>query len=150
MERSACHKMFFKRKKMLIFWTFSTCIGDGYGQFWWTLTYQRQFLDVTQSGFAIKNVTRLDVIWMKRSSSGVFFCMPNLGGFQRTLFARNDWLFGKQLFYEYQNEKQHNSCWNQLPPCQSFVSGRLLRFHIPQFHQILVTYWIPSDRVRTS
>ena len=33
---------------------------------------------------------------------------PISGGLQQTLFVRNDRLFGKQLFYEYQNEKQHN------------------------------------------
>ena len=31
---------------MSIFWTFSTCIGDGSRQFHWTLTYQRHFLYV--------------------------------------------------------------------------------------------------------
>ena len=33
---------------------------------------------------------------------------PISGGLRPTLFAQNDWLFRKQLFYEYQNEKQHN------------------------------------------
>ena len=78
--------------------------------FWRTLTYQRQFLDVIQYGFAVKNATRLDMIWMKRSSSGVSFCSvcPISGGLKPTLFSRNDWLFGKQFFYEYQNEKHNN------------------------------------------
>ena len=119
MERSACHKMLCKKTKMSIFWTFSTCTGDGSGQFRWKLTYQRQFQDVIQSGVAVWNVIRLDVIWMKSSSSGVrfFSVCPVSGGLQPTLFARNDWLYGKQLCYEFQNEKQHNWCWNQLPPC---------------------------------
>ena len=73
MERSAFYKMFLKRTKCQYFGTFSTWFGDGSGQFWWTLTCQRQFLDVIQSGFAVKNTTRLDMIWMKRSSSGVSF-----------------------------------------------------------------------------
>ena len=50
------------------------------------------------------------MIWMKRSSSGVSFCSvcPILGGLKQTLFARNDLLLDKQLFYEYKNEKHHN------------------------------------------
>ena len=68
------------------------------------LMYQRQFLDVMQSEFAVWNLSCLDVIWMKRSSS----VCPISGGLQPTFFARNDCLFGKQLFYEYQNEHQHN------------------------------------------
>ena len=106
MERSACHKKFCSKGQLPIFWTFSVCIRDGSGQFRWTLTYQKLFLDVIQSGFAVRNVTRLDVICMKRSSIGVsfFFVCPISGGLQPTLFAQNDWLFGKQLFYEYHNE----------------------------------------------
>ena len=86
----------FSKDKMSIFWTFSTCIGDGSAQFLWTLTNQRQFLDVIQSGFAVRNVTRLDVIWIKRASSGVSFLSvcPVSGDLQPTLFARNDWLLG--------------------------------------------------------
>ena len=50
------------------------------------------------------------MIWMKRSSSGVSFSSvsPISGGLKPILIAQNDWLFGKQLFYEYQNEKHHN------------------------------------------
>ena len=32
---------------------------------------------------------------------------PISGGLQPTFFTRNVCLFGKQLFYEYQNEQQH-------------------------------------------
>ena len=61
---------------MSIFWTFSTWFGDGSGQFWWTITYERQSLDVTQSGFAVKkNAIRFDMIWMKRSSSELVFVL---------------------------------------------------------------------------
>ena len=42
-----------------------------FGWFWWTFTYQRQFLDVIKSVFAARNVTFL--MWMKCSSSGVSF-----------------------------------------------------------------------------
>ena len=92
-----------KKDKMSILWTFSMWFGDCSGQFLWTLTYQRQFLDVIQSGCAVKNATRLDMIWMKRSPSGFSFCSvcPISGGLNPTLFARNNWLFSKQLFYEY-------------------------------------------------
>ena len=117
----------FQKDKMSIFWTISTCIRNGSGKFWWTFTLQRQFLDVISSRFAVKHVTRLDVIWIKRSFSGVSFisvCSIS-GGLEPNLFARNDLLFGKQLFYENQNEKQHNQCWNQLPPCQSLSCVRL-------------------------
>ena len=60
--------------------------------------------------FAVRNLFRLGVIWMKRFSSGVSFLSAWLisGGPKPTFFARNDSLFGKQLFYEYQNEQQHN------------------------------------------
>ena len=34
----------------------STCIVDGSGQFRWILLYQRQFLDVQQSGFTEKSI----------------------------------------------------------------------------------------------
>ena len=52
----------FKKDKISIFLTSSTWFGDGSRQFWWTLTYQRQFLDVIQSGSAVKNVIRRDMI----------------------------------------------------------------------------------------
>ena len=38
--------IFFQKDNISIFQTFSACIGDGSRQFWWTLTYQRQLLDV--------------------------------------------------------------------------------------------------------
>ena len=38
----------------------------------------------------------------------VFSACPISGGLQPTFFVRNDCLFRKQLFYEYQNEQQHN------------------------------------------
>ena len=68
MECSVCHKMCFKSTKCQYFEHSLRASETVPGQFPWTLTYQRQFLDVIQSGFAVKNATRLDVIWMKRSS----------------------------------------------------------------------------------
>ena len=156
MERSACHKMFLKRT-MSKFLTFSTWFGDGSGQFWWTLTYQRQFLDVIQSGFAVKNATCLDMIWIKRSSSGVSFCSvcPISGGLKPTLFAQNDWLFGKQLFMNIKMKSiiiNVETNFRHANHSAAFVSGRLLRFHIPKFHHIPVTCWclLPSDLVNKS
>ena len=61
-----------------------------------------------KAGLLLKNATRLDMIWMKRSSGGVSSVCSISGGLKPTLFARNDCLFGKELFYEYQNEKHHN------------------------------------------
>ena len=46
-------------------------------------------------------------MWYELNVPGFNFSVcPISGG----LFARNDWLFGKQLFYEYQNEndQQHH------------------------------------------
>ena len=110
MERSACHKMYFKWTKCRYFEHSPRSSENCSGQLWWTLTYQRQFLDVIQSEFAVRNVTRLDVIWMKRTSSGVSFLSvwPISCGLQPTLFARNDWLFGKQLFLWISKWKAHN------------------------------------------
>ena len=41
-------------------------------------------------------------------SSKFLSACPISGGLQPTFFARSDCLFNKQLFYEYQNEQQHN------------------------------------------
>ena len=70
----------FQKDKMSIFWSSSTCIWDCSRRFCWILTYQRQFLDIMQSEFVVRNFSRIYVIWMKRSSSGVsFFFLPDLG-----------------------------------------------------------------------
>ena len=121
-----CLSKMFEKDKMSIFWPSSKCIGDGSWRFWWILAYQRQFPDVQQSEFAGRNLPRLNVILIKRSSSGViFFCLSDSSGLQPTLFARNDWLFGKQLLYEYKNDEQHHLCWYKLPSCQLFRYVRL-------------------------
>ena len=154
MERSAGHKMFFKRTKMSIFWTFSTCIGEGYGQFWWTFTYQRQFLDVIQSGVAVRNVTRFDVIWMKRCSSGVFFYLSARSravASQLCLHETIDYSVGNCFM----NIKMTSNIINVETNLRhdnhsdAFVSGRLLRFHIAKFHLVSVTCWCltPCDLV---
>ena len=69
-----------KKDKMSIFWTFSMCFGDCFGQFWWTHTYQRQFLDVIQSGFAVRKSPVL--MWSKLNlppAELFFFCLPEFG-----------------------------------------------------------------------
>ena len=109
--------------------TFSMCFGDGSAQFRWTLTYQRQFLDVIQSGFAVKKSPVL--MWFERNFPPVelvfFFCLPEFGRSPANFVCtkRLIMVFGRQLFYEYQNEKQHYKCWNQLPPCLSLRCVRL-------------------------
>ena len=157
MERSACHKMFFKKDKMYLFGTFSTWFGDGSGQFWWTLTYKRQFLDIIQSGLAVKNATRLDMIWMKRSSSGVSFCSvcrSRAASSQLCLHETIDYSVSncfinikmKSIIINVETNSRHAN------HSAASVSGRLLRFHIPKFHLIPVTCWclLPSDLVNTS
>ena len=147
----------FKKEKNVNILNILHVFEDGSRQFWWTLTYQRQFLDVMQRGFAVKIATRIAMIGMKRFSSGVSFCSvcPISGGLKPTLFARNDWLFGKQLFYEYKMKSiiiNVETNFRHANPSSAFVSGRLLRFHIPKFHHISVTCWclLQSDHINTS
>ena len=140
---------------MPIFWAFSSCFEDGSWQFWWTLTYQRRFLDVIQSRFVVRNVTRLDMIWMKRSSSGVSFCCvcPISGG-QLCLHGTIDY----SVSIWFMNINMKNIMINvkiSFPHAKqsaAFVSGRLLRFNLPKFHPIPVTCWclLPSDLVDLS
>ena len=82
----------------------------------------------------------------------VFSDRPISGGLQPTFFARSDCLFGKQLFYElYKKEQQHNveTSFRHAIHSAAFVSGRLLRFNIPKFHQNPITCWcvLSSDLV---
>ena len=151
MERSARHK-----DNISIFWTSSTCIGDGSGQLRWTLMYQRHFRGVIQSGFAVRNVTRLDVIWIKCSSSGVSFCLS----------VRSQAVFSHLCLHEridysvsncFMNIKRKSNINNvetsfrHVNHSAAFGFGRLLRFHIPKFDQIPDTCWclLPSDLVNT-
>ena len=54
------------------------------------------------------------------------FVGPISDRLQPTFFARNDWLFGKQLFYDYQDEKHHN-CYLLMSasqwPCKHVLIG---------------------------
>ena len=150
MERSACHKMFIKRTKCQYFLTFSTWFGDGSGQFWWILTYQIQFLDGIQSGFAVKkNATCLDMIWIKRSSSGVSFVMSAWSrsvSSQLCLHETTDYSVSncfmnikmKSIIINVETNFRHAN------HSAAFVSGRLLRFNIPQFHHICACYLLMS------
>ena len=118
---------------MSIFWTFSTCIGDGFGQIWWTLTYQRRFLDVIQSRFAVRNVIRLDVILMKCSSSGVRFFLS-----VRSRAVSSQLCLHETINYLvsncFMNIKMKSNMINlenrfrHVNHSAAFVSGRLLRF----------------------
>ena len=147
----------FQKDNISIFWTFSMCIGDGSRQFWWTLTYQRQLLDVILSGFAVRKVIRLDVIWLKRSSSGVIFYR-----FARSRAVNSQLCLHETIDYSvsncFMNIKMKSiiiyveTNFRHANHSAAFVSGRLLRFHIPKFHHIPVTCWclLPSDLVNTS
>ena len=71
MERSACHKMFSKWQNVNILIIshvarrrFLTVLVD---------TYVPETVPRRYAKFAVRNLSRLDVIWMKRSSSGVSF-----------------------------------------------------------------------------
>ena len=63
-----------------------------------------------QSGFAEGNLSRLDKIWTKCSSMwfSFFFGLSDFRRSQANPVCENDWLFGKQLFYEYPNDEQHH------------------------------------------
>ena len=117
------------------------CIGHGSGRFQRILTYQRQFLDVRQSGFVGKISPALLRYERNFPPEKFFFFLfrPISGGIQPTLFARNDLLFSKKLFYRYKktsNTINVDSAFCLANFLVAFVSGRLLRFHIPKFHFI--------------
>ena len=128
----------FQKDKMSIFWSSSTCIWDGSGWFRWTLTYQRQFLDVLQSKFAVKkNISRLDVIWMKGSF------LPS-----RSRAVSSQISLHETIFYSvsncFMNIKMNSNIINNENSFRhanhstAFVSGRPLRFHIPNFIKFLL------------
>ena len=92
----------FQLDKILIFWTFSTFIRDGSGQLRWILTYQRQPLDVIQSGIAVRDVTRLDMIWMKRFFSRASFFLSVRSGVVSSQFCLHetiDYSLSKYFMY---------------------------------------------------
>ena len=156
MERSACHKMFLKRTKCQNFEHFSTWFRDGSGQLWWTLTYQRQFLDVTQSGFAVKmppiliwsewNVTPGSYFFLSAQSWAVSsqLCLHETIGYSVSNCFMN--IKMKSVIINVETNFRHAN------HSAAFVSGMLLWFHIPKFHHIPVTCWclLPSDLVNTS
>ena len=83
-----------------------------------------------------------------------FFRSANSGELQSTLFARNDWLLLSNCLMNVimkSNIINVGSSFHHGNHLAAFVSGRLLRFHIPKFHQITVTCWyvLPSDLVNT-
>ena len=150
----------FQMDKMSIFWSSSMCIWDGSRRFWWILTYQRQLLDVMQSEFAVRNLSRLDVIWMKHSSSQVGFFLP-----ARSQVVSSQLSLRETIVYSvskcFMNIKMNRNIlllinietsFRHANHSASFVSGRLLQFNIPKFHQIPITCWcvLSSDHVNMS
>ena len=129
---------------MSLFSPSSTCIGDGSGRLLRILAYQRQFLDVQQSGCAGRNLSGLDE-WNVPPVDLVFF--------------RSVWfqaVSSKPCFpdaIDYIKMKSYiinvDTIFRHAKYSAAFVSGRILRFHIPKFHQIAVTCWcvLPSDLV---
>ena len=108
-----------------------------------------------QSGFAERNLCRIDVIWMKRSFSGfrVFFsvcrlravsCQPCL---PETIDCSINSCFMTTKMTSYIINV--DTSFRHVNYSDAFVSGRLPRFHIPKFHHISVTCWcvLPSDLV---
>ena len=115
-----------------VFKTFFTWFGDGSGQFWWTLTYQRQFLDVIQNGFAAKMPPVL--IWSEWNVPPVELVF--------VLSARSRAVSSQLCLHEtidysvsncFMNIKMKSIIINvKTNHSAAFVSGWLLRFHIPK------------------
>ena len=126
----------FQKDKMSIFWSSSTCIWDGSGRCWWILSYQRRFLDVMQSEFVVRKLSRLDVIWTKRSSSGVSFCLParsravssQLSLHETIVYSVSIWSMNIKMN---SNIIKVETRFRHANHSAFFVSGRLLRFKIP-------------------
>ena len=149
--------MFLKKDKMSIFWTFSKWFGDGSGQFWWPLTYQRQFLDVIQSGCTVKmplvliwsewNVLPVELLFVLSFRSRAVssqLCLHETIDYSVSNCFMN--IKMKSIIINGESNFRHAN------HSTAFVSGRLLRFHIPKFHHISVTCWclLPNDIVNTS
>ena len=147
----------FQKDEMSIFLSSSTCILDCSRRFSWILTYRRQFLDVIQSEFAVRNFSCLDVIWEKRSSRGV-----NFSGLPDLRRSPANFLLYEMIVYSVSNcfmsIKMNSNIINvetsfrHAHHAAVFISGRLLWFNIPKFHQIPITCWcvLSSDLVYTS
>ena len=105
----------------------------------------------------IRNVTRLDVIWMKLFSSGVSFYLST-----RSCAVSSQLCLHETIDYSlincFMNIKMKSNIINvetsfrHANHSAAFVYGKLLRFLIPKFHLIPVTCWclLPSDLVNTS
>ena len=142
---------------MSIFWTFSTWFRDCSGQFWLTLAYQRQFLDVIQSGFAVKmppvliwsewNVSLVELVFVlsvRSRAVSSHLCLHETIDYSVSNCFMN--IKMKSIIINVETNFRHAN------HSAAFVSGRLLRFHIPKFHHIPVTCWcvLSSDLVNTS
>ena len=115
MEHSAYHKNALKRTKKSIFWPSSKCIGDGSWRFCRILAYHT----VSRRQQSVKKIfpTLMWYEWRVPRVDLVCFGFVRFRVVSSQPFARNDWLFGKQLFYEYQNDEQHHLCSYQLLLC---------------------------------
>ena len=133
-------KSFMHRSKITYVWSAVSAIKD--------LVWKVQILKhVHLRRFQIVSVDTRVPDTVLRLSAVRCFCLLDLGRFQ-TDPLRLYRLFGKQLCYDYENEKQASliqiSMWHSFP-------GRLLRCHIRKFHQINVSFWcaLPCDLVKT-
>ena len=152
-EHSVCHTMFSKGQNVNILIILHVH-RRWFRTLMWILTYQGPFLDVMQSEFAIRNLSRLGVIWMKRSSTGVS-CFPPA----RSWAVCSQLSLHETIVYSVSNcsmnIKMNNNminvetCFRHANHSAAFVSGRLLRFNKPKFHHIPITCWcvLSSDRV---
>ena len=130
MNSSICQKNVLKRTKCQ-YLPSSMCIGYGPGRFQWILPYQRQLLDIQQSGFGGRNLFRFDVMSIFRPVRSLAVssqpCLPE---------TINCSVSSCNLFHEYQmtnNIINVDTSLRHANYSASFVSGRLLRFHIPKF-----------------
>ena len=157
MERSACHKMFLKRTKCQ-YLNILQVIRRRFRKFWWPLTYQRQFIYVIQSGFTVKkkppvliwsewNVPPVELLFVLSFRSRAVssqLCLHDTIDYSVSNSFMN--IKMKSIIINVESNFRHAN------HSTVFVSGRLLRFHIPKFHHISVTCWclIPNDIVNKS
>ena len=136
MERGACHKRA------------SEMVPGSFGG------YSRT-RDVMQSKFAVRNLSRLDVIRMKRSSSGVsFFSAFSISAVSSQISLHETIV--NSVINCLMNIKMKSNIINvetsfrHANHSAAIVSDR--RFNIPKFHQIPLICWcvLSSDRVNKS
>ena len=125
-------------------------------RFRWTHTYQRQFLDVIQSGFAVRKSPVLMWSELNFPPAELFFLSARIRAVSSQLCLHET--IGYSIASCFMNIKMKSNIINVETSFRhayysaAFVSGRLLRFHIPKCHQIPVTCWclLPSKFQNTS